>query len=312
MAEMIILSIRETNLLRKRLQDLLDLRSELFKNPGDETVHDLRVSSRRAREVLDYLQSALPENQYKKLRTPAKKITSKLGELRETEVNLALTEKLQDQGLIPQLAAELLIHSLNGRKRRLEQKVVKQMKGRRFTPYKKFISRLKGSRMAIPASQEVLQKRAVDFYSFSMPEDMHDEELHDLRIRTKKFRYAVEIHSRLRNLRMGRFLLRIKRLQELLGDIHDLYVFANLIQEEAEKWNEPTLTLIPDALRYTVVVVTERKEKLYPRARILHQQVLDHSPEHILPIPRKVVQTSDSPLADDIEVPTKDSAFRIS
>ena len=312
MVDFVFLSIREANLLRKRLQDLLDLRAELLKHPDEETVHDLRVSSRRAREVLDYLESALPENNYKKLRQPAKKITSSLGELRETEVNLALTRKLNNSGLIPPLAAELLVHSLNNHKRKLQARVNKQMKARKFTPYKKFLSRLKGSRLAIPASQAVLQRRAEDFYSFELPEELHDEELHELRIRTKQFRYALEIHNRLRNLRLGRFILRIKRLQEVLGEIHDLYVFVNLIKEEALTWNEPTLRMIPDALQEAIRVVTTRKEKLFPKAKMMYQKVLENSPPEIIPAPRKVVQTSEGAVVEMEPDSQADPALRIS
>lgn len=308
MADFVVLSIREANLLRKRLHHLLILRENLLKRPNEETVHDLRVASRRAREVLDYLQSALPESAYGKLRSPAKRITSRLGELRETEVNLALTEKLQNEGLIEPLAAELLIHSLNNRKRKLQIRVNKQMKAGRFAPYKKFLTRLKGARMAIPASQEVLQRRAEDFYNFALPEDMHDEELHQLRILTKKFRYALEIHNRLRNLRLGMFIFRMKKLQELLGEIHDLYVFINLIKGQAQKWNEPTLTLIPEALHNAIIVVTSRKEKLYPRARALHQKVLQTSPDEIRPVPRKIVQSAETATIDEIELSANPTA----
>jgi CHAD domain-containing protein len=305
MADVVVLSVREANLLRKRLQDLLELRDELFKHPDEETVHDLRVASRRAREVLDYLEVALPQNTYQKLRGPAKKITSRLGELRETEVNQKLTEKLQSEELIPPLAAELLLHTLDDRKRNLQQKVNKQMKAGRFKPYEKFLGHLKGSRMTIPASQEVLQRRAEDFYNFILPEpeDMKDEPLHELRILTKKFRYALEIHNRLRHRAIGRFILRIKRLQELLGEIHDLFVFVNLIQEEARKWNDSRLTLIPEALQNAIQVVTARKEKLYPRVNVLLQKILDNTPEEIRPVPRKIVQTSETTVTEVEEVP---------
>jgi CHAD domain-containing protein len=298
MADFVVLSIREANLLRKRLHDLLELRAKLLKHPDDETVHDLRVASRRARELLDYLESVLPENYYRKLLRPAKKITSRLGELRETEVNLALTEKLQNEELIPPLAAELLVHSLNSRKRKLQQKVNKQMKSGKFTPYKKFLGRLKGSRMTIPASQEVLLRRAEDFYNFTLAEETNDEQLHELRILTKKFRYALEIHNRLRHRGIGRFILRIKRLQELLGEIHDLFVFVNLIQEETQNWTDPRLTLIPGALYEAIHVVTERKEQLYPRVKVLLQRILDNTPEEIRPVPRKIVQASETAVAE--------------
>lgn len=310
MADLVVLNVREANLLRKHLQGLLDLRDELLEHPDEETVHDLRVASRRAREVLDYLEAALPQNAYQRLRRPAKKITSRLGELRETEVNQKLTEKLQSEELIPPLAAELLVHSLDNRKRKLQKNVNKQMKASKFTPYKKFLVRLRGSRMAIPASQEVLQRRAEDFYHFTFSEEMNDEQLHELRIFTKKFRYALEIHNRLRHRAIGRFILRIKRLQELLGEIHDLFVFVNLIQEEARTWNDPRLTLIPEALQDAIRVVTARKEELFPRVKVLLQRILDNTPDEIRPVPRKVVQTSDTTVPEIMEAQQDDPAFQ--
>lgn len=300
----VVLSIRETNLLRTRLQHLLDLREELFKHPDEETVHDLRVSSRRAREVLDYLETALPENSYEKLRRPAKKITDSLGEMRETEVNLKLSEELDKKALIPPLAAELLMASLMKRKQKLQRRVNKQMKARNFRAYEKFLNRLKGSRIMLPASQEVLQRRSEDFYNFTLQEEVNDEQLHELRILSKKFRYVLEIHNRLRRQKLGRFILRVKRLQELLGEIHDLYVFANLVRDEAVNWNAPGLKIIPEALDNAIRVVSQQKEKLYPRVRVLYQRILDNTPEEIRPVPRKQVQSAETPDSGPLEAST--------
>jgi CHAD domain-containing protein len=294
MAGFITLNIREANLLRKRLQHLLDLRKELLEHPDQETVHDLRVASRRAREVLDYMQNALPPGAYKRMRRPAKNITSRLGELRETEVNLKLSENLRDKQLIPPLAAELLLHSLAKRKRKLQKKMNRQMKPGNFGIYEKFLNKLKASRLQPPAGQEVMSRRAAEFYAFELPSIVHDEQLHELRIHTKKFRYALEIYNRLKNAKLGRFILRLKHLQELLGDIHDLYVFSNLISVEAQNWNAPGLKIIPEALDHAIQVVTQQKEKLYPRARSIYERVLEHTPEEIRPIPRKEVHAADS------------------
>ena len=299
MAELIILSVREANLLRKRLRSLLELRHELVQHPDKETVHDLRVSSRRAREILDYMQSGIPENLFKRMQGPARNITSQLGKLRETEVNLKLCEELREKKLIPPLATELLKHKLMKRSRKLQRKVNKQMKSKNFHVYRKFLSRLKGSRMMLPVSQEVLQRRAMEFYNFTLHEELNDEELHELRILTKKFRYAMEIHNRLRNLKLGRFVLQLKRLQELLGDIHDLYVFANLVKDEAVNWGEtPGLKIIPEALDSAIQVVVKQKERLYPRVRVLYHRILEHSPENIRPVPRKEIRTAEGPTSE--------------
>jgi CHAD domain-containing protein len=312
MADFILLSVREANLLRNRLGHLLSLRDELVGQPDEETVHDLRVSSRRAREILDYLQTVLPPNVYQRMRGPARNITSRLGELRETEVNLKLSEELHQKSLIPPVAAELLMHSLTKRRRKLQQKVNKQMKSRNFSAYRKFLSRLKGSRSVLPVVPEVLRLRAEDFYNFTLHDEVNDEQLHELRILTKKFRYALEISNRLLDQKIGRFILRLKRLQELLGEIHDLFVFANLVKKEASQWDVPGLKIIPEALDNAIRVVSDQKQKLYPRLRVFYQRVLDHTPEGIRPAPRKEIHSAESPVAEVRQTSPANSFQKIS
>ncbi len=297
MQDSIVLCVREANLLRRRLRHLLQLREELIARANEETVHDIRVASRRAREVLDYLETVIPESSFKKMQRCAKNLTSNLGEMREIEVNMKLSEKLQKKELIPTVAAELLMHSLMKRKEKLQQRVQKHMKLRNFASYQKFLSRLKGSRTMHPTVQEVLKRRGDDFCDFDLTDGMNDERLHELRILTKKFRYAAEIYNTLQPQKLGRFILRLKRLQEILGEIHDLFVFSNLLEDEKQKWNRPGLKMIPEALDHAIQVVSLQKEKLYPRARILYQRILDSTPEAIRPVSgekAQIAQTSEA------------------
>ncbi len=291
MAGEIVLTIKETNLLRKRFQQLIDLREELLNHPDKKTVHDLRVASRRAREALAYFEESLPAVWQQRLRRPAKEITGRLGDLREAEVNLMLAQKLSGEQSIPPLAGEMLLHILSERLRRLMQKVRRRTKSSKLGPYSKFLARLRGSRTCVPAVQEVIRRRADEFYGFTLPQEMNDEQLHQLRILTKKFRYALEIDNRLRTLKIGRFILRVRRLQELLGTIHDLFVFAEVIRAEIEKWKQPGLDLIPEALNEALRIVVERKTALYSRVPVLHSRVIDNSPESVPSTPKKVVQS---------------------
>ena len=289
----VLLSVKEANLLRKRLRHMLQLRSRFLQDPGAETVHDLRVASRRVREVLDYFQNSIPQEWFEKLSRLAKRITRSLGSLREVDVNLAMIQDLRKENAIHPLSAELMIHLLNGQKNLLHEAALQSIRTKKFGKYDKFLSLLKGSRNANPSSDDVLCRRREDFWSFPIETEMDDELLHDLRIRTKRFRYAVEIYDHIHRRNLGRFLNTIRNLQETLGRIHDLFVFALKLDQEAQSWSDPQLTLIPTSLQELLAELITRKVKLYSRVRPLYERVIESAPEEILAAaPKKFQQIS--------------------
>jgi hypothetical protein len=58
--------------------------------------------------------------------------------------------------------------------------------------------------------------------------------LHDLRIATKRMRYSIELFAQMLDDRAPACLERLKTLQEVLGDIHDIDVRIDTIQRELE------------------------------------------------------------------------------
>src|SRR5215831_3165605 len=107
--EYVVLSLREARLVRERTSLLLRLHTELQDESNPDAIHDLRVGSRRMREVLDYLRNSLPEKWYNRLMATSKKITKSLGDLRETEENLKLLSDFRDDAKIDAVSAEILI-----------------------------------------------------------------------------------------------------------------------------------------------------------------------------------------------------------
>jgi len=55
--------------------------------------------------------------------------------------------------------------------------------------------------------------------------------LHGVRIALKKFRYALEVAERLGRFRLTGSMQRLKRLQNLLGELHDLQVLGGLARD---------------------------------------------------------------------------------
>ncbi|HEY7160018.1 MAG TPA: CHAD domain-containing protein, partial [Acidobacteriota bacterium] len=264
MSGIITIPVVEANILRSRLRNLMSLREEFLGNPQDETIHDFRVASRRTREVLDYLEPTLPKKVHGRLMNLARRVTKNLGSARESEVNLEILNRWSDERKLDPIAVELLIHSQRMEFNAGFRKAKKRISSQKFEYIPKFISVLHGSRTLPPTDSGILQRRHQEFLGFPWDIILDDERLHDLRIRTKKFRYSVEINNRVHKQSRGRFVRKIRNLQDVLGRIHDLYVLTELTSKMINEWDDDSLKIIPSALRFSYDKIIAEKHALYP------------------------------------------------
>src|SRR5678816_1739434 len=68
------------------------------------------------------------------------------------------------------------------------------------------------------------------------------ERLHDVRIASKKLRYALELWERLRGERNTAPVRALKRVQALLGRMHDLQVLIERVREVQASLTPPSLS----------------------------------------------------------------------
>lgn len=287
--EYVVLSLREARLLRERTSLLLRLHNELLDESNPDAIHDLRVASRRMREALDYLRNSLPDKWYSRLMSASKKITKSLGHLRETEENLKLLSDFRDNGKIDSISAEILIHAQKKTFKKGKQKSARRPLASKFSSFEKFIGHVRGSRVTLPTVSDVLEIRMQDFVSFTWSTTLSDEHLHDLRIRAKKLRYAIEIHEKVTGHKMGRVRSRLRKLQEILGHIHDLFVLSESVRQSKEEWNDPDSKLVSASLNETHDFVVSQKLALYPR---------------VYPVYSKIVSTMTQPTTVDLPEPS--------
>ncbi|MCI0616040.1 CHAD domain-containing protein [bacterium] len=278
MPGIIAIPVLEANILRSRLRNLMSLREEFLNNSQDETIHDFRVASRRAREVLDYLEPILPKKVHERLMDLARRVTKNLGTARESEVNLEILNRWGDERKLDPIAVELLIHSQKMKFNAGSRKAKKRISSRKFEYIPKFLANLRGSRTMQATDSGILQKRQQDFLGFPWDIILDDERLHDLRIRTKKFRYSVEINNRVHKKRLGRFIRKIRNLQDVLGKIHDLYVLTEITARMIEEWDDDSLKIIPSALRFSYDKITAEKHALYSLVYPRYSRILESSP----------------------------------
>lgn len=277
----IVVPVKEANLLRSQTRRLIMHRRDFLEGMDPEALHDLRVASRRMREVLEYLQSSLPQKWQSNLLNLGRRITRSLGKAREAEVSLGILEQLTKEQKLNPVASEILLNRQSRHAESVLRKAQKRISSKKFSQYEKFLDHLRGSFSLQPGDSPLLLARREAFLGFVWEGDMDDLRLHDLRIRTKKFRYSLEIHDRLHDQRLGRLLRRMKMLQDVLGNIHDLYVFGELIREEQEKWERPRLTVIPLALQKASEIISMEKNRLYPRVFPLYSKVVNSLPPQL-------------------------------
>lgn len=83
----------------------------------------------------------------------------------------------------------------------------------------------------LQSAVEIIPETLEEFCEHS-PEDISTRALHELRISTKKLRYTLELFGSCSPDNFAPFIAQLKKLQELLGEIHDCDVTIQLLNEK--------------------------------------------------------------------------------
>jgi len=224
-----------------------------------EYIHRMRVASRRLRAALPLFSPCFPAKKYSKWMQEITKITRALGAARDADVQIAFLQKtLKKQGktvgskksgspdvkMSTEPAAKYLLLSLQKRRGVLQKRVllalhefershVAEDMRRSFAALQSgFAPRKKPLLSGIPPVAAIrIAKRLADLRSFD-PWVLHPEavaEHHATRVAAKKLRYTMEIYGPVYRNGLGKPLARVKKIQEILGDIHDCDVWIDHI-----------------------------------------------------------------------------------
>ena len=228
--------------------DLLRARLERFSRalPGVENgdigaVHRTRVATRRLRELLPVLQ--LEGKSAGKLSHQLRKMTRRLGGVREADVMLLLIAELHESGRFSEPALRLVRDAARVRfARKLAQKSQENLRPNRFAGSSASSTVPRASsktredsqtrrawRWALDArvSRRALALRhAIDKAGSVYLADR----LHAARIALKKLRYALELDVESRGVKSTPELRALKRMQEVLGRLHDLQVLVDHVR----------------------------------------------------------------------------------
>src|SRR3989441_7332250 len=222
---------------------------ENFRASSDpDVVHDLRVAIRRCRSVAAVMEEVDPDPAWPAMRKVARNLFRGLGALRDAQVMNEWVKKLAPETdpvrAHLQAAFESNEPKLRENALRLAAKF-DQKSWRRFERTLRKRSRL------VPAGSPAAQCLALE--RFESARELHAKALrtekpkpwHALRIGLKRFRYTVES---LLPEQYAAWSDNLKRVQDLLGEIHDLDVLADTVRKSDVVETEDSLKLWRQAI----------------------------------------------------------------
>jgi CHAD domain-containing protein len=208
-----------------------------------EALHRSRVASRRLREILPALglgRGGGRQSPVRKLQRRLRRLTSALGGVRELDVALEILDEIRHDH--PDLDHVLLRarSAVEAERRQCQQDMIRQVEevqaGAMLEEFSDLLSVVArpthATRAALLRRRLARRTDGLDAAVAEAGSLFAFDRLHQVRIEAKKLRYVLELIHEFGRVPTLRFTVRLKRLQDLLGRLHDLEVVAGYVQHE--------------------------------------------------------------------------------
>jgi CHAD domain-containing protein len=209
---------------------VVELAEVVHNSWGADQVHDLRVALRRCRTMADALSDVNPSSGWRRLRKASRGLFDALGELRDAQVERAWVKKLGAPG---DPVRKHMLRLLSSKEHKLRKGAEKALDEFDCKNWRKWARKLQSKAELFAPESVVFQRQAVA--SLNEAVELYGRARrgrsriawHRLRIGLKRFRYVVENFL---PQRYEAWAEDLKRLQDLLGDVHDLDVLRTEIR----------------------------------------------------------------------------------
>jgi CHAD domain-containing protein len=237
--------------LRDSLVEALEARWRVYRKqlkrsqklPTEETVHDLRVATRRLISLLDIVLAIHPDDDLRRARRRLKQQLDLFSPLRDIQVQLLTVEKMCPTFPELQGFAEVLAK----RERKLRRRLGTRVRTVKMRPLRSLIratvaalnpvlatpARRRAKRTAVLEAVEMAFQRVVERRRAIDPNDMAT--IHRMRVAFKKFRYMVEALAPILKEPTAKQLKAMNAFQDSMGAIQDVEVLLGSLQAFAQK-----------------------------------------------------------------------------
>jgi len=222
--------------LDKRWRKYRDALECCREHASEESVHDLRVETRRLLSMLELLRTLADDDRLKKTRRILKKRLDAFDDLRDTQVRLAYIGRMLK--VYPELKRVKL--ALRNRERRLIKQTARKLRGSKTAKLAKRISTVRDlleAEFEKPKADlrnfvKVMESahRAFEFVAASRRriDPLEVTTIHLTRLAFKKFRYMVELLQPVLPGISPEQLPKMHRYQSMMGDIQDIEILCSL------------------------------------------------------------------------------------
>ncbi len=271
----------------RRAREMLRHREDVREGVDIEAVHDMRVGSRRLVAAMRVFRAAFPDAGFRRLTRAARKVTRELGAVRDLEVLIDHWERGHGEGRHAPLARQYLLIRLRRKRDRARKPLLEALD---VLEKREFLAELRdyfngaharyeaghplhgaheardtqhgeaaiaGLTPFAEAAQALLRARLEELLEYEPYAARPDavEELHEMRIRTTWLRYTMELFAQAYPDELKGPIRAAKRIQELLGDLHDADVRLQLVGDTlAEPLNAGALVdlglWLPDPVQH--------------------------------------------------------------
>ena len=224
-----------------------------------EPVHDFRVAIRHCRSMAEGLRTIDPFPEWKLFRDIGKPLFSALGELRDIQVMQEWLSNLTSEADPVRKDLAAMFSRREQEQKSTAREALQEFNAKRWL--KLAVNLDKRVRRLLPGNlvfQHLALERWIDAYQLheTAMRTRRDFDLHRLRIGIKRFRYTVENFLPAHNKRWSKDL---KRVQDLLGEIHDL----DVLRDEIARHASPPVAL--EKLNTCIQIERERRVAEYER-----------------------------------------------
>jgi len=213
--------------MNRVLEELGDLRS----SPDPDTVHDLRVAIRRCRSLAAVMEEVDPEPGWPEIRKVARKLFRGLGALRDAQV---LAEWVKRLGAENDPVGAQMLASLESEEKQRTDGALRVVAKFDEKEWRSLEQKLRKRVRLVPVGG--LAGECLALERFEEAKELHNRALrtekpkpwHGLRIGIKRFRYTLECFL---PEHYAAWSENLKRLQDILGEVHDLDVLSEALNE---------------------------------------------------------------------------------